>query len=218
VGVPDTTVVPSRGVLGGPGPRPVSDSLLWHREGLDENALSTLQAAVLAGHHPLEANLSAIASAAQILTGASGSAIAMWKETEMVCRARSGSMAPRLGARLGMEAGISAKCLHTGEQQYCRDTSCDARVDAELCRCLGLRSLAAVAIRGENRVHGILEVFSSESDAFAPQHLAVLEELAGLAERARATQPYSPLPLLLGMATVLAVLLFALAFWLGWRA
>ena len=60
--------------------------------------------------HQLDLILGAIAVAARSLTEASGSAIAMWRDDMMVCRARSGEMSPPLGARLSAESGISGEC------------------------------------------------------------------------------------------------------------
>jgi TonB family protein len=133
--------------------------------------------------------LETITDAARRLTGASGAALAMWKDGAMVCRARSGDTAPALGARLSAEKGISGECLRSGNLQYCADTENDPLVDVEVCRSLGLRSIAVLAIQGWRGVNGVLEVFSASPAAFSEQHIAVLQQLAALAERARASQP-----------------------------
>ena len=68
---------------------------------LDEGiALSSLKELIAAGKHRLDPMLGTITDAARQLTGASGAALAMWKDGAMVCRARSGDTAPVLGARL----------------------------------------------------------------------------------------------------------------------
>jgi len=109
----------------------------------------------------------------------------------MVCRARSGDTAPALGAQLGGETGgISGRCLRTGKIHHCADTENDPLVDVEVCRSLGLRSIAILPIQGRRGVNGILEVLSTKPAAFSEQHLALLQQLAELAERARASQPH----------------------------
>jgi TonB family protein len=133
--------------------------------------------------------LATIADAARQLTGASGAALAMWKDGAMVCRARSGDTAPALGARLSAETGISGECLRTGKTQHCRDTENDPLVDVEVCRSLDLRSIAVLPIQGWRGINGILEVFSTKPAAFTEQNIAFLQQLAALAERARASQP-----------------------------
>lgn len=154
------------------------------------SALSSLKDLIAAGDHRLDTMLATLTEAAWQLTGASGAALAMWKEGAMVCRARSGDTAPALGARLNADTGISGECLRTGKIQYCKDTENDPLVDVEVCRRLGLRSIAVLPIQGWRGVNGILEVFSTRPGAFGEQHISVLQQLAALAERARATQPH----------------------------
>lgn len=158
---------------------------------LDQStAVSSLKELIAAGDHRLDPILETIADAARQLTDASGAALAMWKEGEMMCRARSGDTAPALGARLSAETGISGECLRTGKIQHCTDTEDDPHVDWEVCRSLGLRSIAVLPIHGWRAVNGILEVFSTQPAAFTERHIALLQQLAALAERARASQPH----------------------------
>jgi TonB family protein len=158
---------------------------------LDENeVLSSLRDLIAAGDHRLDTMLGTIADAARQLTGGSGAALAMWKDGAMVCRARSGDKSPALGARLNADAGISGECLRTGKIQHCTETESDPRVDAAVCRSLGLRSIAVLPIQGWRGVSGILEVFSTQPGAFTEGHIILLEQLAALAEQARARQPY----------------------------
>ncbi|HKM85845.1 MAG TPA: TonB family protein [Terriglobales bacterium] len=163
-------------------------------ENLNERAvLSSLKELIAAGDHSLDPMLGTITDVARQLTGASGAALAMWKEGAMVCRARTGELAPILGAQLSVKAGISGECLRTGKIQHCADTENDPLVDLEVCRSLGLRSIAVLPIRGWRGINGILEVFSTKPAAFTEQHIALLQQLAVLAERARTSQPESAL-------------------------
>ncbi len=158
---------------------------------LDQStALSSLRELIAAGDHRLDPLLETITDAARQLTGASGAALAMWKDGAMVCRARSGNTAPALGTRLNADTGISGECLRSGKIQHCTDTENDPLVDVEVCRGLGLRSIAVLPIQGWRGINGILEVFSARPAAFREQHIAVLQQLAALAERARASQPH----------------------------
>ena len=158
---------------------------------LDEStALSSLKELIAAGDHRLDPMLATITDAARQLTGASGAALAMWKDGAMICRARSGDTAPALGARLSAQTGISGECLRTGKIQHCTDTENDRLVDVEVCRSLGLRSIAVLPIQGWRGVNGVLEVFSTKPAAFTEQSITFLQQLAALAERARASQPH----------------------------
>jgi TonB family protein len=159
---------------------------------LDEStALSSLKELIAAGDHRLDPMLATITDAARQLTGASGAALAMWKDGAMVCRARSGDPAPPLGAHLSAVSGISGECLRTGKIQHCTDTENDPLVDLEVCRSLGLRSIAVLPIQGWRGINGVLEIFSTKPAAFTDQNIALLQQLAALAERARASQPHN---------------------------
>src|SRR5258706_1401250 len=127
-----------------------------------------------------EAVLRKIAEAALGPTGADGAALALRRGGFVVCVARAGGMAPPLGARLDDTSGMSGECLREGQALRCDDTETDARVDAEACRSLGLRSVAVAAVREGDQVIGILEVFSSKPSAFTERHMEVLRQLAEL--------------------------------------
>jgi TonB family protein len=162
---------------------------------VDSNAsLSSLKDLIAGGDRRLEPILGSITNAALRLSGATGAALAMWKDGAMVCRARSGTTAPALGARLSAETGISGECLRSGKIQHCIDTENNPLVDVEVCRSLGLRSIAVLPIQGWRGVNGILEVFSTAPAAFTDQHIDLLVQLAALAERARASQPHGASP------------------------
>src|SRR5581483_7699131 len=126
-----------------------------------------------------------ITEAAQMLTGSSAAALAIRRNGLVVCRARAGAAAPPLGARLSVDSGISGECLRTSNVLRCDDTQKDIRVDPEVCRDLGLRSIVAVPLRGPRGTMGVLETFSGRPYAFAEEHINALVRLAGLAEAAR---------------------------------
>ncbi len=128
--------------------------------------------------------LGTIAVAAHSLTGATGAAIAMPRDGVVVCVGRSGETAPELGDRLNVDSGISGECLRTGVILRCDDASRDYHVDAEVCRKLGLQSIAVVPLRGQQGRVGVLEAFSTESYAFTEDTMELLGRLAGLAEAA----------------------------------
>jgi protein TonB len=209
----------------------------------DPDILSYLNELVAAGYHGLGPILETISDTARRLTDASGAALAMWKDGAMVCRARQGEMAPPLGSKLDAETGISGECLRTGRMQHCDDAEDDARVDAEVCRSLGLRSIAVAPIQGAGATNGILLIFSTSPGAFTEAHFTILGRLAALAERARASEqkeaaavPAKPQPaldldespkpgfarrrwrgLVWSAAGLVAMVLVAGAAWLGWR-
>jgi TonB family protein len=149
---------------------------------------SSLRDAIASGASDLDVVLGAIAEAAQALTLASGTALAMQRDGQVVCLGRSGETAPELGARLSIDSGISGECLRTGRTLRCDDTQKDYRADREVCRKMGLRSIAAVPLRGRHGIVGVLEAFSTRPGAFAEEHMNYLARLAELAETAHARQ------------------------------
>ena len=127
--------------------------------------------------------VSNIVELAQILTRASGSAIAFRGEQGTICRARSGEGAPPLGALVDTTSGISRQCLDSGTSLRCDDIAIDGRVDPEISQGVGIRALAVVPIfsngNGDgNAIRGILEVFSDAPGVFTDQHLRTLQQLA----------------------------------------
>ena len=150
---------------------------------------------IAADSQQTDAILGTIAVAAQSLTGATGAAIAMPRDGVVVCVGRSGETAPELGDRLDVDSGISGECLRTGVSLRCDDASRDFHVDADVCREMGLQSIAVVPLRGQHGRVGVLEAFSTEAYAFDEDKMELLGRLAGLAEAAwaRGMVPSEPL-------------------------
>ncbi len=149
------------------------------------------------GRMDLDSILSEATHAARYFTDATGAALALWSQGVVICRARSGETSPPLGAKLDVDSGISGECLRSGRSKRCNDTLTDPLVDGTVCQELGIRSLAAVPLRGERGVVGILEVFSDRPYAFSDAHITVLKQLAQIAVTGRAkSAPLTSPPLL----------------------
>ncbi|SRR5579871_1315922 len=153
-----------------------------HQRATSARLIKALRDALSQGQHTPEAILHATADTARLLTGAHGVAIALRSRGLVICRSRSGEIAPELGATLSSDSGISGECLRTAKLLYCRDTRTDPRVDAEVCRKLGIRSVIALPVRSTSGTAGILEAFSSVADAFTEDHMQRLKSLADIVE------------------------------------
>lgn len=153
-------------------------------ESNSEGLLPFLRQALAAGTEPPAAILHAVADAARVLIDADGVAIAVRTKALVVCRARSGDIAPDLGSPINVDSGISGECLRTATILICNDAETDNRVDPEVCRILGIRSIVAVPLRGPSGIAGILEVFSTRPAAFGDEQIDDLRELAQIAESA----------------------------------
>lgn len=128
----------------------------------------------------LEPTISLIAERAQVITAASGAAVALRRGNEIVCRARAGRTAPDLGVRLQTDSGISAECVRTGEVLVCSDSETSPHVDLATCRRLGVRSILVAPLRYFRRTLGLFEVLSSAPFAFDHQDIATMQLLAGM--------------------------------------
>src|SRR5215469_10446599 len=125
----------------------------------------------------LDLVLNQIVEQSCLATGATGAAIALLRDGEMVCRATTGGNAPDLGVRLD-NAGFSAECLRIGTLQRCDDTETDPRVDAVACRLLGVRSILVVPLWYWGEFMGIFEIFSPRPNAFGERDEQTLQALA----------------------------------------
>ncbi len=143
-----------------------------------------LRQALASGARSTDSILRAAADAARVLSGADGAAVALRKGARIVCRARSGNIAPELGAPLNADSGISGECLRAATILVCNDAATDTRVDPEVCLTLGVRSIVVVPLRGAMGIAGILEAFATRPGAFGVEQIDSLRALAEIAETA----------------------------------
>lgn len=128
----------------------------------------------------LEPAIGVITERAQVLTGATGAAIALRRGDEVICRARAGRTAPDLGVRLQTDSGVSAECLQSGEVVLCNDAHSSPRADRATCERLGVRSILAAPLRQSYRTLGIFEVLSPSPNAFDTQDVATMQFLSSM--------------------------------------
>ena len=156
--------------------------------------VDVLRQALDEGTRTTESILRATTDAARILTGAHGTALALRTNGVILCRARSGEIAPELGARLNVESGISGECLRSASIMVCNDAAIDSRVDREACLSLGVRSIVVVPLHGPVGIDGILEAFSTVAYAFGTEQIDALRALAEIAESAYEREGQTPSP------------------------
>ena len=134
----------------------------------------------------LDAALQLLADRAQYITGAGGAAIALRRsgKNDMLCRASTGSNAPELGALLSTEAGLSGESVRTRQPLRCDDAALDARVNREVCRRMGIASVAVMPVVQDDEVLGVFELFSGKPGAFADRDLSALRRLSEMVETA----------------------------------
>ena len=79
-----------------------------------------------------------------------------------------------------MNSGFSGACLRTGGIVRCDDSENDRRVDVQVCRRLGTRSIVAIPIASSRATIGLLEAFSAEAYGFNDSDVRSLKLLAEL--------------------------------------
>lgn len=136
--------------------------------------------------HDLDAALQLLADRAQYITGSSGAAIALRRlgMNDMMCRASSGANAPELGALLSTEFGLSGESVRTRQLLRCDDAERDARVNRDVCRELGIASVAVMPVVNDEEVLGVFELFSGKPHAFGDRDFAALKRLSEMVETA----------------------------------
>jgi hypothetical protein len=134
----------------------------------------------------LDAALQLLADRAQYITGSSGAAIALRRSgmSDMMCRASSGSNAPELGALLSTEFGLSGESVRTRQLLRCDDAERDMRVNREVCRELGIASVAVMPVVNDDEVLGVFELFSGKPHAFGDRDFVALKRLSEMVETA----------------------------------
>ena len=143
----------------------------------------------------LDLVLNDVVEQARTVTGATGAAIALFRDGELTCRATSGENAPDLGVRVDGTSGLAGACVSSGEIQQCQDTETDPRVNAEACQRLGVRSMLIAPLVDGQRLIGIIQVFSAWPNAFGKREFSALQVLAGrIAESNREAEAGIPVP------------------------
>ena len=126
----------------------------------------------------LDLVLNEIVEHARLATGATAAAIALARGDEIVCRATTGANAPDLGVQLNVHSGLSGACVQSKKWQRCDDTESDSRVNAEVCRSLGVRSILVFPVTREDELLGVFEIFSPRPNAFSDREIQTLEALS----------------------------------------
>lgn len=148
------------------------------------SSIVEIQQELAASEPDLERVMALIARRTRELTGASGAAIALAEEGELVYRAGSSIVDPQMEVRLEIDGSLSGECFRSGEILRSDDTETDARVDREVTRRVGIRSIIVIPLRREREVVGVLKVISPEPRAFVERDVHMLQVMASMASAA----------------------------------
>ena len=121
-----------------------------------------------------------IAERTQNLTRADGAVVELIEDDELVYHAGSGILADRIGLRLKISASLSGACVSKGEPLLCEDTEKDSRVDRNVCRKTGAKSLIVAPLYHARSAVGVLKVASRETSFFGERDVDTLRLMSGL--------------------------------------
>ena len=97
---------------------------------------------------------------------ATGAALAVAVGDHLECIWSHGSSAPPFGSHCYPGIGLTGLAFSVGKLQLCNDTRTDSRVDREACLNLDVKSILVVPLKSGSAIAGVLEVLSSEPNAF----------------------------------------------------
>ncbi len=121
-----------------------------------------------------------VATRAQEMTGASGSLVETPQGEYLVCAAATGSAVGQLGLRVPIGGSLSGLALLTGEALTSDDTQIDLRIDHGDDDRTGARSIIAVPLTSSQTPFGVLQVVSTQPNAFGDEHVQMLRLLGGI--------------------------------------
>lgn len=142
------------------------------------------QTAISGGSGRLLETMELVGANAAAIVGADGAVVEMVDGDDLVYRAVVGTSGGQVGLRVPIAGSLAGIALRTGKTQHSLDTETDARVDCEVTRRVGTRSMICVPLRHRDEVVAVLKVVASTPGRFDERHERTLELLAGLAASA----------------------------------
>lgn len=111
-------------------------------------------------------------------TGATSVAIGLLRDGRVTCRATAGLPMSEVGDPIDHETGLTGLAMRRQMSQWCSDTESDARVNHEVCRQLGVRSIIVVPVFVQDSVVGVFAIFSRNPDALSLADLNAVKKLS----------------------------------------
>lgn len=152
-----------------------------------------MQRLIRSGRYGLVENAKLIADRVQRFTGASGVAIGIATNDEIIYLAANGTAAREIGLRAPSDSSLSSYCLRTGLTLQSLRTEDEPRMLFAVCNKAGVGSFIGVPVSYENSVVGVLEARFKVPNAFREEDVQTCELMAVLVKEiiAQAGQPQS---------------------------
>ena len=121
-----------------------------------------------------------VIGAMNVIGNADGVVVELREGEDLIYKAVAGDLTPFLGLRLTMENTLSGRCVREGRALATGDAENDERVNPELARRLGIRSMSIAPVLRQGKVVGVLKLQSTKTDAFTEADETVVQLLAGV--------------------------------------
>ena len=142
--------------------------------------IAEIQRLIGDGALSLDGAIQLIAEEARSVADASGTAIGLLKKDRLVYAAGTGSGVTYVGRRVMATLSGSAPQGAMAEILRVENADADARIQSEICRQFGAKSLLILPIYFERELSGVLQIFFSQAHQFADQELRAYRTFAGL--------------------------------------
>lgn len=118
------------------------------------------------------------------MTQASGSAVGIVKGTQLEYYAATGSAASQAGATVSVASSLAHACLQSDELLQSPNAEADSRLDAGLCRSLGVKALIAVPVKQAGELAGVLELHFAQASDFHDEEVRIAQLMSALVAEA----------------------------------
>ena len=127
-----------------------------------------------------DAVMKLVVNRARKLTNADGAVVEMIREEEIHYHTATGSLESHVGTLFDIEGSISGLCIETKQVLHTDDSEKDDRVNQEISRETGSRSIIVVPLIHEDEAVGVLKVVSRNPKAFSDLDRYSLQLMGGL--------------------------------------
>ncbi|MGA8374309.1 MAG: GAF domain-containing protein [Candidatus Sulfotelmatobacter sp.] len=148
------------------------------------SAVMEVQRLVTTGKLDVDGAMHLIVESARNVANATGVAIGLLKEDQLVYQAGSGSAATYIGRHVTASLTASADTKANREILRVENTQTDTRIEAAICRQFGAKSLLILPIYHDGDVAGVLEVLFGEAHAFQDREVRTYRLMAQQIEAA----------------------------------
>ena len=141
-------------------------------------AVSAMQRELAEVGLDLKAVMQRIADRTRELTGGTSAAVRLLDGDALVCGAVSGAPEIQNPHRLPLGDNLSGHAMRSRRSLLCLDTENDDRVDAQLSRTRGVRSIIAVPLLHGGEAVGLLLLYGDKAGAFSERDVTMMELLS----------------------------------------